>query len=248
MKNNKNDYFIKRMSEHYLEIECSRSFYLTEFLDPTIQLELTNYFKWSSSTKLIMNGLISNAEYKRCLFYHNDVDVSEEMFELVLLKSEVENHQLTHRDILGALLSLGIIRNCFGDIIIQNDCLYLVCDKKFAEYIKLNLTRIGHYETRFIISNDVLEKQQSFSSENFYVNSLRLDLLISKICKLSRSNAATMITDSKVKLNFKTCENISYLCNNGDIISIRGYGRFRLEVLTGLTKNNKIRVVINKYL
>ena len=43
------------------------------------------------------------------------------------------------------------------------------------------------------------------------------------------------------------CLNVSGIVKEKTVISIRGYGRFRLAEIVGQTKKGRLRVVIEKY-
>ena len=53
-----------------------------------------------------------------------------------------------HRDCLGALMNLGIKRECLGDIAVCEGGFYLFCEEKLAPYIRENLTRVRHTAVR----------------------------------------------------------------------------------------------------
>lgn len=52
--------------------------------------------------------------------------------------------KLTHRDVLGALMHLGIDRGKIGDIICQSDVYYIFCDEMIHSFIMENLRQIRH--------------------------------------------------------------------------------------------------------
>ena len=54
------------------------------------------------------------------------------------------SEKLTHRDILGALMNLGIDRSRIGDIVCQNETYYIFCMDNIHTFIVENLTRIKH--------------------------------------------------------------------------------------------------------
>ena len=67
---------------------------------------------------------------------------------IVVLKIAPANPQyadvLTHRDFLGAILNLGIVRSKIGDIFIKNNIAYVYCLEDIAKFISDNLTKIKH--------------------------------------------------------------------------------------------------------
>jgi RNA-binding protein YlmH len=72
-------------------------------------------------------------------------------------------------------------------------------------------------------------------------------VLVSAVYKLSRSEASKLFSAGKVFVNSRLTENTSYQVKNGDIVSLRGYGRFTfLEPLRN-TKKDRIVVEICKF-
>lgn len=69
---------------------------------------------------------------------------------------------------------------------------------------------------------------------------LHFDLIkiVSSIYNLPRSKAVNYIRSGFVKVNHKEVEEISYLCNNSDIISLRRYGRVKIVDTKRVTKQN----------
>ena len=51
---------------------------------------------------------------------------------------------LSHRDVLGSLMNLGIERSRLGDILVDKALAYVFCHEKIAGYLMENVTRIRH--------------------------------------------------------------------------------------------------------
>ena len=72
----------------------------------------------------------------------------DEPFPIKLLFAEPLSRKfadkLTHRDILGALMGLGIERETLGDIIIRDSGAYIFCAETMAEHIKDSFTKAKH--------------------------------------------------------------------------------------------------------
>ena len=76
--------------------------------------------------------------------------------------------------------------------------------------------------------------------------SFRLDKIVSSFYKLPRSKAVSYIQSGFVKVNHKEVEEINYLCNNSDIISLRRHGRVKF-IDTKKEKLNKIIMSLKGY-
>lgn len=168
----------------------------------------------------------------------------EEPFPIVLLKLEAKNQkfadELTHRDFLGALMNLGIERDTLGDIFVDRNVGYLFCEEHIAPYIKEQLTRVKHTSIT-VTEEETLPKLESRVpvEKQIQVTSLRLDLIIAHTYNLSRSRAQELFTSGRVYVNGRLCENNSQLLKQGDVISVRGFGRLWFLSEGNLSKKGK---------
>lgn len=155
---------------------------------------------------------------------------------------------LTHRDFLGGLMNLGIRRELLGDIVIYDNKGYLLCLNHIKDYIIANLTRLKHTTVSVKeVSHleDIALKEPE--SVEIIVSSLRIDAIISAVCKLSRNESSKLFLQDKVFVNSKAVTNSSYNVKDGDIISVRGYGRIQFVAPLRTTKKNRLVVEIKQY-
>jgi len=97
-------------------------------------------------------------------------------------------------------MGLGIKREKIGDILVREDFAFVVVLKDIADYIRINLTKVGNARVEIDIVNpdelDILEpKVKEISST---VASLRLDSVASAGFGISRSKTADLIRGEKV--------------------------------------------------
>ncbi|MDE6593601.1 MAG: RNA-binding protein [Oscillospiraceae bacterium] len=157
---------------------------------------------------------------------------------------------LSHRDYLGAVMSLGIERSLTGDIICREECAYAVLSPAAAELAVNGITKIGRVGVKcaYSPSEDKIERNDSFKEINCTVPSMRLDCIISEAVGVSRSKAAGLIRSGAVSVNHRAAESVSENVNEGDVLSVRGCGRFILAETDGRTKKDRLKIVIKKYL
>lgn len=154
--------------------------------------------------------------------------------------------KLTHRDFLGSLMGLGLKREVLGDILIHDSTGYLMCLDSVAEYIAGNLDKVRHTSVKCTVVNELPGDVQSEPEEQQkIVASLRIDVLAAAVYNLSRSAVKELFTQRRVFVNSRLCENFSLVPKEGDIISVRGKGRFKLGEVLGTTK--KKRVIVSFY-
>lgn len=160
--------------------------------------------------------------------------------------------ELTHRDYLGAILNLGIERNTLGDFLITEKEAYVVVLDSVSDYIVKELSRIKH--TSVFCTCLSVEEWESERPEQKYeelhesVASERIDLIVSKVTKLSRSVVAELFHDRKVIVNGRICENYSKTMETGDKFSVRGYGKYIYDGGDYISKKGKLHVAIRKYI
>ena len=145
--------------------------------------------------------------------------------------------KLTHRDFLGSLMNLGIKRETLGDIIIKDNTGYLMCLDTVADFIANDLTRVKHTSVKCNAVSALPEGMQSEPQEQEeIVASLRIDVLTAAVYNLSRNAVKELFNQRKIFVNSALCENFSLIPKEGDVISVRGKGRFKYGETLGKTK------------
>ena len=150
--------------------------------------------------------------------------------------------KLTHRDVLGALMSLGIERSKLGDLIVNDTEMFFFAKEEIVPYILEQLTSVRHTVV-------TLEAEQEgninyvphFEEKEAIVTSNRLDAVIAAICNISRSASLRMIQEGKIFVNGAESLHNTYYCKQGDVLSIRGFGKIRFGETLGVTKKDRIR-------
>lgn len=156
--------------------------------------------------------------------------------------------ELSHRDFLGALMNLGMQRTELGDILVGESCAHLICTEKMADYIMQNLTRIKHTVVKTSVAKDcLLDVEPKLERMELQVASERIDLFISKVCKLSRKECAEYFAQRKVFLNARLMENYSRTLVAGDVISVRGFGKFKYGGVIRTTQKGNLIVEYDRY-
>ena len=152
--------------------------------------------------------------------------------------------KLTHRDVLGALMHLGLDRSKIGDIVLLENDIYIFCSETISDFIMDQFTQIRHTMIRSSIIEDVstLKVHPVFEEHDDMVASNRIDAIIARAYHLSRSEAAAYLTAEKVFINGRCITNCNQSCDNGDIVSVRQKGRFVFETDQSLSKKGKLRV------
>ena len=154
-----------------------------------------------------------------------------------------------HRDFLGALINLGIERDYIGDIIVKDNEAFVFCINKMTNFITENLDRVKHTSVKCVIYTGEMDNISSDIKEiELNVASLRLDVVIGEVYKLSRSQSQTKIREGKAFVNGRLMENNSYQLKPADAITLRGYGRFIFSDTMGVSKKGRPYIKILLYI
>lgn len=167
----------------------------------------------------------------------------------VIVKTGI-GKSLSHRDFLGAILNLGIERTKIGDIIIKPFGAYIVLDKDIGEFIRWNLTQIGKYsniEVEQIELGDLEIEKPLVKEIQGTVPALRADTVFSIAFGISRTTASKLLQNDKGRCNGIPVSSSSIL-KEGDVGTLRGYGKMRLKSVNGMTKKDRVHISIEKYI
>lgn len=218
----------------------------TDFMDPyerKLAQSILNRFTEISYRE--MGGLIE-AERKIILIYPDYLQWDNMDLPIVSLKIEGLVDKLSHRDFLGGILNLGINREKIGDILIHEGYANIVVKSEIGNFILMNLERIGKeiVKVRQIPLEELEQGKIEYKDILATLSSLRLDVLISGALNLSRKDSQRLVETRRVKVNWEPTERVSKDVEEGDIVSVKGYGRFTLNSIKGFSKKGKIRVEI----
>jgi RNA-binding protein YlmH len=168
----------------------------------------------------------------------------EEAFPIVCLrigaKAPKFAENLTHRDYLGALVNLGLERSTMGDILVGDKEAYTFCMENIAPFICDNLDRVRHTAVTCQIVESVPESAlPNLVERSVNVASERLDALIAAVFHLSRSQCLELFRSGKIFVGGRLYENNSGQPKAGELISVRGYGRFLYDGVQAETKKGR---------
>ena len=156
--------------------------------------------------------------------------------------------EMAHRDLLGSLMSLGFERSLLGDIILREKEAWVFCADRIADYICGGLTSVRH--TRVEAKRvEAPPEGELFRvrREVVQVASERLDGLVAHVFRLSRGDAQSLFPAGKVFLDGAECPRPDAAPREGQIVSVRGMGRFRYIGAESQSKKGKWNTVIERY-
>lgn len=219
--------------------------YTNEFYPPSVWNTLNN-INMISNMNITLLGGFEEAERKVIAFNHESY--YDMPFVILNIKCRSKFHKLSHRDFLGAIISLGIIREKFGDLMVNDNEAFITVIREVAQYIIDNLTSISNAPCTVSEVNDYTELPKiDFQDLNIISTSLRVDCVVSAITKLSRGNCEKALKEGKVLVNYSQVNDKSKELALGDTITVRGYGKFKLSSILGSTSSGRIKLNVKKY-
>jgi RNA-binding protein YlmH len=224
----------------------------TDFLDPRQAHILFSLANRHPDAQVLLNGGSAQAERQRAIIAPDYRDLADEDMGIAVLDISSDDRrisELDHGDYLGALLGLGIKREKIGDLHVSEEgCHALIAEEissflvghmKQAHRVDVTLTLRPLYALREVLST--LEEQ------TLSVASMRLDGIASDVFRLSRTKIVAPIKAGRCRVSWKPVEDPSHPLRAGDIVSMKGFGRFKVIDVEGVSKSGRIRVRIGKF-
>ena len=158
--------------------------------------------------------------------------------------------QPTHRDCLGSLMALGITREKLGDILVAEGSCDLIASPEIVPFLVQSWESAGR--TKLSVSEispeELLVPEQKVQVLRDTVMSLRLDAVTATGFGMSRGKAAELIHAGRVQLNHTDCCKPDRPVAQGDVVTARGFGKFVLAEVGGLSKKGRIAITVHRYL
>jgi len=163
-------------------------------------------------------------------------------------KSEKWADKLTHRDLLGAILNLGIERSLIGDIVLRDNVAYVFAHERIVTFIGENLLRAKHTD---LTVNEVekLPEGALYTTENRTVqcNSPRVDAITARVFCLSREDSQALFAKGLVFIDGRQTYSPSKELKVGETVSVRGKGRFIFQGTKSLSKKGKLNLSVEVF-
>lgn len=160
-----------------------------------------------------------------------------------------KEYSLSHRDFLGSFMALGVERDVVGDILVEEGRCVAFLREEMISYFCANLRKVGRVGVKLVPgAEEPLPVSKTFLELSGVVASQRLDAVVAFLCKLSRDKAARLIDSGLVLLNHREILSGSAHVSEGNVLSVRGHGKFVIDGFGPLTSKGRIVVKCKKYL
>ena len=248
---------ISKLFDKIVLTEKTNKIQITDFLSP-IELQLLrdvlnminykNFVIYGGSDIAQRNIIIIFPEKLVDVFNENNFDYNT-ICNCIRIINNSENYD--HKVYLGGLIKLGIKREKIGDILTYENGADIVVSKEISKFLISNLhelTRFKKSDVSIIDLKDIIKKEQEYKDFKIIVSSLRLDNIISELAKTSRNKALEILKQEKVFINYKNEIKPTKLVKKGDIITIRGVGKFIVYEFENTTRSGRTVIFIKKYI
>lgn len=222
--------------------------FLSEHQQALAQLVLQR----SCPVEQLFYGGYPGAERKMVGLFSAWVQLDEAVFPIVVLDIHLPRGAVvSHRDVLGSLMALQVGRETIGDILTEpeNRICHVFLQKSIAPFACASLDRIGRYGVHcsLVEPGEGYTRREILQPVHGTVQSARIDALVSLLTGLSREKGAALIHAEKVQCNAMPVRSLSGSFAPGDVITIRGYGKYRVEELGMPTKKGRLPVRCSRF-
>ena len=246
------DMMARRLNELALRCAHSGATQFTRFLEPDQEHAVRAAANRAGAAAAFWGGW-PDAERRISAFYDGEAPAEADYpIRILRITWNAKFANPSHRDLLGALMGLGIERETTGDIAMGEyrgaKFAYLAVLTEIADYIAANLESAGRVAIRVRPSEEapVLLAPEG-EAMRLTVQNPRLDAVLAAACRLSRSEAQRLIAAGLVKLNHVPCLRDDARLGEGDLISARGYGRIRLTAFQGESRRGRLVLTAFRY-
>ena len=235
-----------RLTELAAQAERQSRCRFTPFLTPP-EAELALAAGKRERVSVALSGGYAEAERRMARFCPTLAE--EEPFPLATLQVTWPHQDApAHRDLLGGLMGLGIRRDRTGDIVLANDRAYLFVEEMLSDTVAMGLTEAGRIRLRVERVPGMPDTALPEGEElRVTVQSARLDALVGDGFHLSRGDAAELIESGAVKLRHTMTLRPDARVAAGDTISVRGYGRLRVETVGEPNRKGRLPVTLTRF-
>ncbi|MBQ8515383.1 MAG: RNA-binding protein [Ruminococcus sp.] len=222
--------------------------YCTRFLDERQVFLAQQWLSSRADCQVRLWGGYDGAQRKICCVYPEWMQLENEDLPLVCLTFQYrESDGLTHRDFLGAFMSCGIQRETVGDIVTGTGRTQAFVTEAVVPLLR-DLTKIGRCGVKVSDSQPFdMPLVQNFREISGTVASMRIDAVAALAIHESREKTVRLLQQGRIEVNYSEVTSSSLPVDEGDILVVRGCGKFRIKSVTGLSKKGRLHILIEQY-
>lgn len=234
-----------------LSNKINKPIYLNEFYTPNVWKALLSFEK-DLGIGIGTYGIFEDSDRRAISFlpYGFQEDLKLYQLNLIKIKNKSPFTHLAHSDFLGTLMGQGVKREKFGDLILKDQICYVPICKDILPYIKENLVKIGGSPCvieSIDFTNDEIPSY-NFEEKIIIASSFRIDCVVSAFTGKSRAASAEMINKGAVLVDYERINEKDTDVKLNSIITVRGYGKFKIQSIQGKTQRDREKILIKKYI
>ena len=226
----------------------------TQFLSPAQRAALEPLLAASGHPRHLFHGGYGGAERTVCVFLPDWLEgpdwAAEDELAAIECAYPPTGAELTHRDLLGGLMGIGLTREKVGDILMLDAAAQVVCLREAAPIILSQFDQAGRYRLRLreISLSELAPAPAQVKVLRDTVSALRLDAVLAAGFSLSRGRAAEAVAAGRVSVNHRECLKPDKPVAEGDVLTCRGLGKCVLKTVGGLSRKGRTVIEIERYL
>ena len=139
--------------------------------------------------------------------------------------------------------------DCLLSILTDDEGAYVFVMSDISEYVARNVNKIANagVNTKIVDMADFIPPKPKTTEKMCVCASLRLDAVVAATLNISRGNTEKLISSGYVKLNHREVLDRSKQVGEGDLLSIRNYGRFILKDIGNNTRKGRLHITVEKF-
>ncbi|HIT31723.1 MAG TPA: RNA-binding protein [Candidatus Enterenecus stercoripullorum] len=224
----------------------------TQFLSPAQRSAAEPLLAACGHPRHLFAGGYEGAERTICVFLPDwqeveNYDAGEELCAIEAVFPP--NTELSHRDILGGLMGIGLTREKVGDILVLEGKAQIVALKETGPIILSQFDQAGRYrlKLREIPLSQLSPAPVQVKVVHDTVATLRLDAVLASGFSIARGKAAGLISGGRVSVNHRECVKADKTVAEGDVLTCRGLGKCVVKTVGGQSRKGRIIIEIERY-
>lgn len=223
----------------------------TGFLSPAEQRAAEELLHYAAiHTGYAFDGGCAEAERKMLFFLPEWQETPDTAEAICALRCRFhESYTLSHRDFLGSLMGMSVMREKLGDILLSDHAADILTAADIAHYLLEQWESVGraHISIERIDLAEVSVPPKTVRELRDTVAALRLDAVAAVGFSTSRAKASELIASGRVQKNYRETVKPDAPVAEGDVISARGLGKFELAEVGRQTKKGRTAIVLRRY-
>ena len=224
----------------------------TQFLSPAQRAAAQPLLAACGHPRCLFTGGYEGAERAICVFLPDwqeaeDFDPEEEL--CAVEAAFPPSAQLTHRDLLGGLMGIGLTREKVGDILVLEDRAQIIALREAGPILLSQFDQAGRYRLRLkeLPLARLSPAPVQVKSIHDTVAALRLDAVLASGFSLARGKAAELISSGRVSVNHRECVKPDRAVAQGDVLTCRGLGKCVLKAVGGQSRKGRVIIEMERY-